>query len=479
MDSLLYNGSMIGITMDFSSTEQYVVGTTQQRVRPTFVGSQTYARAGSASSVNVNFALTGGTGETTPKAGDLVLLSIAIGANGTTLLSELGTYTTLTRLVANDTYDCILYVGYRIMGAIPDTTFPVMSSISTANAQTATVYVFRNVDQVTPIDIATATTTGTNSRTVNPPAIAPVTTNSTIVAIGAGAYTTTNNLYTSSTLTRFNSVLSTDTINSVQGVGYFEWQSGAYDPAAFTIASSTTSDSWCSATVALRPALLDVPVYGNFKNSGIWNLQSAFEAAQNIPLLPAFVGSSAVASGLSTTLVISVPTHVSGDLLLAFMIGSFSGGSNWTQANWTELYDRSGNGGPAVFYKVAGASEPSTYTFTQTNNNTYSGAIAVFRNAQIDVVGTAALDTDPLVAPSINVSENNSILIGFYGANSASRTPSTPTGMSNIIMDNNASSPSFAVFTETVNIGATGTRSSTIGTTSSTTGILLSLKASV
>jgi hypothetical protein len=475
MESVFYNGGMIGKTLDFGTTERYIISTSQQRVRPTFVGSQSFGRAGSTSSTNVGFALSDGTGETVPQAGDLVLLTIAHGAETTTLMTAPSGYTQLARFAISDSNDTVMYVGYKIMGVTPDTTFPVVSSLSTANAQTAIVFVFRGVDATTPIDVTTTTATGTNGRQANPPAITPVTTNSTVVAIGAGAHTATSVNYTTADLTKFKTLFSTDTYDIVHGVGYFEWTSGTYDPVAFSTSSSSTSDSWCAATVALRPALADVPVYGNFKNSGIWNLQSAFDA---IPLPPLFITASAVATGSSNSLVISVPTHQSGDLLVAFMLGSFSGDSDWTQGSWIQLYERSGNGGPAIFYKVAGVSEPSTYTFTQTNNNTYSGAIAVFRNAQIDVVGNAVTDTQTLVAPSITVSKNNSILVGFYGANSASRTPSTPTGMNNRIMDNNASSPSFAVFTQTVDQGSSGTRSSTIGTTTATTGLLFSLKSS-
>lgn len=477
MESVLYNGSMLGVTLDFSSTEQYVVGTTQTRPAPIFVGSQTYTRGGSTTDTAVTFALTGGV-STTPQAGDFVVLSIAIGQTGSTSAPQgITGYTTLGQVVGADTYDAGLYVGTKVMGSTPDTTFPVRSSYSIENAQAAVVFVWRNVEA---LDVTSTTASGANSRAANPPAITPVTENSIIMAVGAAAHVGGAVNYTNTELQGFRSAAGSDTYDVSLGAGYVNWTSGAFDPAAFTISGSTTSDSWAALTLALKPVLIETPVYGNYKNSGIWNLQSAFQALYESmsPSAPSLVGVSSVAAGSTNSLVLTVPTHLPGDLLLAFMVGSFSGTSDWTQASWIQLYDRNGNGGPAIFYKIAGSSEPSTYTFSQANNNSYSGAMAVFRNAQVDVVGTAALDTDPLVAPSISVSENNSILIGFYGANSASRTPSTPTGMSNIIMDNNASSPSFAVFTQTVNLGSSGTRSSTIGNNNATTGILLSLKSS-
>jgi hypothetical protein len=282
MQSVFLNGGMIGTTLDFDSTEQYITSTSQQRVRPTFVGNQYFGRSGSTSSTTVAFALSAGTGETVPQAGDLVLLTIAHGAESTSLMSAPSGYTQLARFAASDSNDTVLYVGYKIMGPTPDTTFPVVSSLNSRNAQTAIVFVFRGVDPANPIDVTTTTATGTNGRRANPPAITPITQNATVVAIGAGAHTASSVNYTTTTLTNFKTLFSTDTYDIVHGAGYFEWTSGAVDPAAFEAANSSTSDSWCAATVALRPALADVPVYGNFKNSGIWLLQSAYEAKYTI-----------------------------------------------------------------------------------------------------------------------------------------------------------------------------------------------------
>jgi hypothetical protein len=277
MQSVFLNGGMIGTTLDFDTTDQYILSTSQQRVRPTFVGNQFFGRSGSTSSTTVGFALSAGTGETVPQAGDLVLLTIAHGAVLTTLMSAPTDYTQLARFAASNTNNTVLYVGYKIMGSTPDTTFPVVSSISTANAQTAIVFVFRGVDPTNPIDVTTTTATAGNSRRADPPAITPITQNSTVVAIGAGGHTASSVNYTTTDLTNFKTLFSTDTYDIVHGAGYFEWTSGAVNPAAFSATSDSTDDSWCSATVALRPALADVPVYGNLKNSGIWALQTVFQ----------------------------------------------------------------------------------------------------------------------------------------------------------------------------------------------------------
>lgn len=276
MESVYLNGGMIGAALDLDTTERYVISTTQERLRPIFVGSQGYARLGSTSATTVSFSLTGGS-STTPAAGDIVILSIAIGAASTTLISAPAGYTQLALFAASDTYDSVLYVGYKIMTSTPDTTFPIPSSLSTSNAQVANVFVWRNIDSGTPIDVATVTATGANSTNANPPSITPTTTNAIIMGIGAAGHVNGTTNFSSSNLSGFISNGANDTYDASLGAGYYLWDSGSFDPAAFTM-TSTTSDSWTAVTLAIRPSLTDVPVYGNLKNSGIWNIQSVFNS---------------------------------------------------------------------------------------------------------------------------------------------------------------------------------------------------------
>ena len=277
MESIFLNGGIIGPTLNFGSTEKYIVDIQQQRVRPTLVGQQTYTRAGSTSAVAPAFNLSGGIG-TTPAAGDIVVLAIALGAAATTLMTAPAGYTQIAHFASNDTYDAVLYVGYKIMGSTPDTTFPIPSALSTSNSQMAIVSVWRGVDQTTPIDVSTVTATGIDSRLANPPAITPVTENAIVIGIGATAYSGT--VYTFSAggnLTGFVSASGSDTYDGALGLGYHEWVSGQFDPTAFSITGTTTSDSWASATLALRPAITEVPIYGNYKNSGIWPLSAVYD----------------------------------------------------------------------------------------------------------------------------------------------------------------------------------------------------------
>jgi hypothetical protein len=276
MDSIFLNGGMIGPTLDFGSTDQYILSINQERVRPVLVGSQTYSRAGATTTLNVAFSLTGGISSTLA-AGDVVVLAICLGSVSTALMTAPAGYTQLARFTASDNNDSILYVGYKIMGSTPDTTFPIPSALDAANSQAATVFVWRGVDVVTPIDVTTTTATGTNARTPNPPAITPTTANSVVMAIGAAAHTGGTLTFTSSGLSGFRTIGSNDTYDCTIGTGYIDWTSGVVDPASFSIAT-TTSDSWTAVTLALRAAIQDVTTYGNKKNSGVWSIQSYYNS---------------------------------------------------------------------------------------------------------------------------------------------------------------------------------------------------------
>ena len=103
--------------------------------------------------------------------------------------------------------------------------------------------------------------------------------------------------------------------------------------------------------------------------------------------------------GTSTTsseyVIITVPTHVEGDLLLVRVSTRDNGGQTWaTPAGWTMLADgslpeRSTNTDPGVFYKIAGASEPATVTFTSGSTKAPLGGIMLSYSGAT----SAALDT--------------------------------------------------------------------------------------
>jgi len=100
---------------------------------------------------------------------------------------------------------------------------------------------------------------------------------------------------------------------------------------------------------------------------------------------------SFVASAVAANSSIAVPSGTnSGDLMMAF-VGAFNAStvtvpSGWTQVGSTFLW-QSSQYSSALLYRVAGSSEPPTYTFS---TGTYNyGWIATYRGAsQIDVAGS-------------------------------------------------------------------------------------------
>ncbi len=105
-----------------------------------------------------------------------------------------------------------------------------------------------------------------------------------------------------------------------------------------------------------------------------------------------FIGSSQ-ATGTTTGVIIPKPTGVlQGHLMIAAVhIGWCNGGPITPPSGWTLINQTTNNGsgcGPgntsvllATFYKVAGASEPLSYTFSASGTQYYVGGIAAYAGA--------------------------------------------------------------------------------------------------
>jgi len=162
------------------------------------------------------------------------------------------------------------------------------------------------------------------------------------------------------------------------------------------------------------------------------------------------------------------------------VMAASSGASNaWTDSTFTEIADQASNTNPQlrVAYKVAGSSEPSSYSFTIGESRTLSGCILTYRYAAYDTIaGSFTTGANPLVLTSISPSESQSILIAAGARGSNNITLGTPTGMAARVTDNDATSPSYIVCDQTVAKGPTGTRSMSTGSTNNVAGIMLSIK---
>lgn len=180
----------------------------------------------------------------------------------------------------------------------------------------------------------------------------------------------------------------------------------------------------------------------------------------------------------SATLTISKPTGtLEGHLMIT---GNFQDGhtvAGFTgDTGWTEVYDVI-NPSFRWAYKIAGASEPSSYSFTGPNTQ-LSGFIVTLSGAVYDTSGTPNALATPVVANGITVASDNSLLLAVYKVQNLSKTFTTPTGMTTVCNDADAWAPSFAVFKESVNAGATGNRSSTPSGGATGNGLLISVKPS-
>ena len=181
------------------------------------------------------------------------------------------------------------------------------------------------------------------------------------------------------------------------------------------------------------------------------------------------------------------------------MVAVIGGNGNWAgvlgitpPAGWTlvrKIDNSTGQYYPtvAVYYKVAGASEPSSYTFTFSN---YSGGVyaagsissfyGVNTASPIDVengqtVANSSSTTTSYSTPSITTSSSEQILIGAFTGNCASSwTP--PSGMTEIV-DRVGGCTSMSVAYQTHTSGATGAKTATAASSSYGGAILVALKA--
>lgn len=154
-----------------------------------------------------------------------------------------------------------------------------------------------------------------------------------------------------------------------------------------------------------------------------------------------------------------------------------NGQTLWSgDTDWLEVADQNSSPSVRVAYKVAGASEGSSYTFTNATSRTTSGTILTYRYAAYDTIGTFTSNTDPLILPSISPSESQSILIAAGARAATSATLGTPTSMTARVTDNDATAPSYIVCDQTVAKGPTGERSMSTGSTTNVAGIMLAIK---
>lgn len=179
-------------------------------------------------------------------------------------------------------------------------------------------------------------------------------------------------------------------------------------------------------------------------------------------------------SKVTTSLSITKPACVSGDVLISFALASSN--VTWTtHTGFTELLDSQR---AEISRRTVDTTEAATLTFTSsTNHGRASGAVICFRGGTYDTIGTVSAEASSPVAPEITMSGAGIVLAIFWRAanNIAFEAPDGFEPVPNAV-DSNGDSPSFAIFSKEVSAGATGTVTSTL-TAGKGYGVLVGIKA--
>lgn len=223
--------------------------------RPQFVGSATAGELGNDNptyTINVS-SLTGGIASS-PISGDLILIVNVVANTANIAMSTPSGFTEMVESYADDTNDTNLQLLRKISDGT-ETTVTLTASNGTGGSA-AVAYVWRGVNQSSPIDVfdsATHITTGEGAK-VNPPSITPVTAGAVVVGFGGTSGTGTS-LTTPGSVTGFRSVRALATPTALCAMAAYEsWDSGAYDMGEFGGGATTNTLSNVSGVLAIRPA---------------------------------------------------------------------------------------------------------------------------------------------------------------------------------------------------------------------------------
>ncbi len=382
-----------------------------------FVGSYS-VDMGSIASGTITFGgnLTGGLASS-PAQNDFVL--VILGAS-TTADTDYGTsssgWTEAADLFANaSSSDANLALFYKRMGATPDTSITVTAS--TATFTQALVYVLRNVDKTTAIDIAQTTATATGSANPNPPAISPATYGAAVISIGVGAGSGSVAAFTSSDLSNF--VAAGGGFARIGCGAIYNWSGGAVDPAAFGGGQTAGGISWAAVTLSLRPAMFGRP-------------------------LPSYISGS-FGRAASTSVTVTAPSGIqNGDLLVAL---SYVGSTVTVTppSGFSQIYaDQVSNPGTTISVKTAQA-ESGNYTFTLSSSSNVTVAILVYRNATavnaISGVNRPGTSSATATAPSITPTYTGVLVAAFTNSSGTSTIATPPAGMTQRIANEGTSNP--------------------------------------
>ncbi|MFM7016449.1 MAG: beta strand repeat-containing protein, partial [Bacteroidota bacterium] len=197
----------------------------------------------------------------------------------------------------------------------------------------------------------------------------------------------------------------------------------------------------------------------------------------------------------NTSITINKPTGVvAGDVMIVNIAQNGNNTTNPSLSGWTLIQGSALAGSSryqAVLYKVAGASEGSSYTFTLGSGVTSAaGSIVAFSN--VDVSGTDPFDVTPgtitastsgstsVSATSLTTVSNNAAIIMFGAAVSSAPTWSgwsttSPATLTELYDNQSASASVGAAWALKSTAGSTGAGSATLSASERNGGILIAL----
>lgn len=278
-------------------------------------------------------------------------------------------------------------------------------------------------------------------------------------------------------------------------LGYRRWSRRGRVVTAVTLTGSMALASVLVAAPALANWADSVTVTGNAMSTDTLARPTTLAVSQSCvpdptPVRRSGAGGTSFTSGTTSgTLTIARPTSaVSGDVLIAGIgwVGNHLSTSPTAPAGWT-LIRRDGDNalGQFSYYRVAGASEPTSYTWTGLAENSAGGIAAYSGVDTANPINAHAgqMDTvkDQAIAPSITTTRGNVVLVSVFSllGNSTTTAPpsmtaifsgvSTGTGSSATQVSNLAAQESWPT------PGATGTRTAT-GTGARSAAHLLALQ---
>lgn len=422
--SIYDNGGMIGVTLDFGDTDSYVIGTTTQAATVEYLGHTGYPAAVGS------YALPAGLQE-----GDLVIALCASDGTeaGTDFVSDLGSngYT----LIISGAVNSIGYaIGYKYMGSTPDSIF----LLNNVDKTTAVVQfnAFRNATGAGSLgNIDTGISGMPSILDASPPffSLSSIPAGSLLLAVG---YLDDDLLASGSVDTDTDYLMAGNTPASSAGstvmAAYYVPTSditGTLSGGSFT---GSGTDSWNSVLVYFANGTEQVPVFGNKKNSGIWSLTAALEAAPQYGFISATTQSADATS-------MPVPTGLqAGDLLIyafAADVAASNLGSSPSIPTGFTLGNSTGSasGGVVWAYKIADGSETTISPIDNGRTTENIHAAFIFREATISSTGSAQTTTGAsVIPPSISALAGEYVII-LAAQDSASATATGPAGYTEIV----------------------------------------------